>query len=164
MPVWPGDPDFRVEPVCSLDTGEANVTAVSMSLHTGTHVDAPLHYLAGGVSIDCMPLDATIGPARVLDRLESHRAGAGERLLLKTPPLSPDAARVLADAGVRAVGIEGLTIGGAETHRILLGAGVWVIEGLDLSAVEAGEYDLVCLPLKVTGAEGAPARAALRRR
>ena len=82
--------------------------------------------------------------------------------------IEADAARYLADCGVRTVGVDYLSIGaykgdGVETHQILLGAGVWVIEGLDLSAVEPGDYELVCLPLRIEGGDGAPARAALRR-
>jgi arylformamidase len=76
--------------------------------------------------------------------------------------IGPDAARVLTAAGTRAVGIDSLSIGDAETHRILLHAGVWIIEGLDLSSVEPGRYELICLPLKIEGADGAPARALLR--
>jgi arylformamidase len=198
MPVWPGDPEFRLTRFCAMAQGEiANVSAVSMSLHTGTHVDAPLHYLAEGDSLDALPVDALMGWARVLNfgqgrpiratDLESAGIRSGERILLKTAvedaleeidpqeggfradlaAVAPDAARYLAASSVRAVGIDALSIGpfggeGDETHRILLGAGIWVMEGLDLRGVPAGEYELICLPLRVAGADGAPARALLR--
>jgi arylformamidase len=183
MEVWPGDPETRVERVCSIERGDsANVSAISMCLHAGTHMDAPLHYFAQGAAIDGVPLDAVIGPARVIDvqgcnaiaaaGLAGREIGSGERLLFKTSRggvLTPDAAEFLAARGVKVVGIDGLSIGppnenGDQVHRILLAAGVWIIERLDLSAVEPGDYDLICLPLKIPGADGAPARAALRRR
>jgi arylformamidase len=214
MTVWPGDPETRVERVCSLDRGDsANVSAVSMCLHAGTHMDAPLHYFEKGAAIDRLPLDAVIGPARVIavtDPSAINLAGCdirtGDRLLFKTSnsavltpaaplapvasvasaapgsfpsrdrkgavsagkhvALTPAAAEFLAARGVLLVGVDTLSIGppnedGDQVHRILLAAGVWIIERLDLSAIEPGDYDLICLPLKIPGADGAPARAAL---
>jgi arylformamidase len=125
--------------------------------------------------------DARIIPVR---ELEQHRPLKGERLLFKTKNsdicwkskefqkdfvyIPADTARYLAECGVQTVGVDYLSVGGweadgAETHRILLGAGIWIIEGLNLEHVEPGEYELVCLPIKIEGAEGAPARAVLRR-
>jgi len=193
---WPGDPPVVVERAVSLEQGgSCNLTVLAMSAHTGTHVDAPLHYLAAGCPIDAMPLEATNGPARVIQirdpesikprELLQHRIRRGERLLFRTRgsagywqtdtlvedfvSLSKEAAEYLAARRVRAVGIDYLSIGGlhkdlAETHRILLAAGVWIIEGLDLSRVRPGRYDLVCLPLRLAGADAAPARAMLRPR
>jgi arylformamidase len=184
MTVWPGDPAVTV----SMEPFEhGQLTSLAMSAHTGTHIDAPLHFIAGGQSIDQMPLDATVGPCRVVEiadsvAIRSREVPAlrpGERVLFKTANslregafdehfvyLAAECARRLVDEGVRAVGIDYLSIGGfhqdlVETHRILLGAGVWVIEGLRLAHVSAGEYELICLPLKVVGADGAPARAML---
>jgi arylformamidase len=153
---WPDDPPFRRRWLCE---GEVNVSALEMSAHAGTHMDAPLHYFAGGVTLDELPLGATIGTAIV-----SERVAPAERALLKVGgrELTLSEARQLTDC--RCVGIDGPSVGDAEVHRTLLAAGVWIIEWLDLSKVEPGEYDLVCLPLKIAGAEGAPARAALRRR
>ena len=152
---WPEDPPFRRRWLCE---GDVNVSAIDMSAHAGTHVDAPLHYFSGGRSLDSMPVDALIGAATV-----SERPAPAERLLLKLDGrvLTLDEARGL--TGCRCVGIDGPSIGNAEVHRTLLAAGVWIIEWLDLSAVAAGEYELVCLPLRIAGAEGAPARAAVRR-
>jgi arylformamidase len=196
MAVWPGDPPVRIERITAIASGAVtNLSAVSMCLHTGTHVDAPLHFLDGGRSVAEMPLDALVGPARVIGIRDPKAIRAcelwplgirhGERILFKTRGsrrrwqaaefrqdyvcLAPDAAGFLAERGVRAVGIDYLSIGapgeeGYEVHRTLLRAGVWIIEGLDLSPVPAGRYDLICLPLKAPGADGAPARAILRTR
>ena len=196
MVVWPGDPGVRIERVSSIAGGGLmNLSTLSMCLHTATHVDAPLHFLDGGPSTAEMPLDALIGPARVIQirdpksirarELEALRIRRGERLLFKTRGargrwegaefrsdyvyLAPDAAAMLAERGVRAVGIDYLSIGapneeGYEVHRTLLRAGIWIIEGLDLAAVQPGRYDLICLPLRIPEADGAPARAILRLR
>ncbi len=192
---WPGDPPVEIGRRMSIDRGDvANLTAVSMSAHTGTHMDAPLHFIAVGAAIDEMPLEAVMGEARVLeiadpqavsaDELRRHEPRRGERLLLKTRnsarswweepfdeefvPIEPAAAELLAEAGVALVGVDYLSVGGmqsgAETHRHLLGAGIWIIEGLALGEVSTGDYELICLPLRLVGADGAPARALLRRR
>jgi arylformamidase len=175
MATWPGDPPLSIERYSSIERGDvANVSSVSMSLHTGTHMDAPLHYLRGGASIDQMPLSAVIGRARVLgirgrksieaDELSKHNIRRGDRILLKTHSveLSEAGAKFLVRCGIRMVGIGGLSIGNDDTHRILLSAGVWIVEGLDLTPAKPGTYDLICLPLRVAGADGAPARAILR--
>jgi arylformamidase len=175
--------------------GSSNVGMISMSTHTGTHMDAPRHMLRGGKSLDALPLEATIGPARVVEirdresikaaELLKHGIRRGERILFKTygsarrwqkPEFDPEyvyitaeAARFLASRGVRTVGVDYLSVGGYregthETHEILLEAGIWIIEGLNLSGVEPGRYDLVCLPLRIANGDGAPSRAALRKR
>ena len=196
MVAWPGDPGVRIEAAMRLERGdEYNLTRLSMSAHTGTHMDAPLHFLSGGVGIDEMPFSATIGPARVIgirdrgsikpDELRRHRLLRGERILFKTPGaalrwraaefdrdfvgISADAAEYLAERRIRTAGIDYLSVGAydgdaSKTHQVLLGAGIWLIEGLDLSRVSPGRYDLICLPLKIVGADGAPARALLRAR
>lgn len=191
---WPGDPAFRLTRLFDMERGDAcTVSALSMSAHAGTHVDAPLHYLRRGRSVDQWPLDATVGPARVIvirhprvidvDELRTHRIRKGERLLVKTRnsarkrpgmffkdyvSVSPAAARYLASRHLRAIGIDGPSIGpfedGAETHRILLDAGIWIVEWLDLRRIPAGPCELMCLPLRVVGGDGAPARAILRPR
>jgi arylformamidase len=192
---WPTDQDVLIERKLILDRGDPmNLTVASMSLHTGTHMDAPLHFLGGAAGIDRMPLDATVGRARVLEfptaaaigpaELEPYAIEAGERVLLKTSnsrrcwrtdrfvadfvAVTSGGARYLAARGIRAVGIDYISIGadgedGDEAHRALMAAGIWIIEGLDLSAVAPGDYDLVCLPLKVLDGDGAPARAIVRR-
>lgn len=194
MVVWPGDSGVQVERVLALENGAPfNLTHCNFTAHTGTHMDAPKHFLVEGVAMDALDLDAVLGPCRVIgikDR-EAVRPNelpkdlrVGDRVLFKTINslkytklgffvenfvyVSKEAAEVLSNAGVRTVGIDYLSVGGfskdlAETHLILLGAGIWIIEGLDLSSVEPGCYELACLPLRLMGAEGAPARAVLRR-
>ena len=191
---WPGDPPFRLERVSDVSRGDAcTLSTLAMSAHAGTHVDAPLHYVKRGRSVDRLPLDATVGRARIIsiddpqmigpEELRTHRIRPGERLLFRTRnsarrragqffedyvALSPGAARYLASRRLRAIGIDGPSIGpfqdGTETHRVLLTAGIWIIEWLDLSRTPAGSYDLICLPLRVVGGDGAPARAILRPR
>jgi arylformamidase len=192
---WPGDPDFHIERATDQEKGDvATVSRMALGVHTGTHMDAPLHFIQNARSIDTMPLEATVGAARVIpirDRksitrqeLIEHGISAGERILFKTANsqhawnsdqfdedfvfISQDAARYLAERGVQTVGVDYLSVGGfredgPETHNALLRAGIWIIEGLNLGAVEPGEYELVCLPLRLVGAEGSPARAILRR-
>ncbi len=193
---WPGDPEVKITRSAAIAAGDpANVTHLSLGAHTATHMDAPVHFLEGGAAIDAMPPEATIGPARVIEiddpvairtsELRPHRPEPGERLLFKTrnsreawgraPEFAEDfvyidaaCASYLAQAGVRAVGVDYLSVGGyrhdsVETHTALLAAGVWIIEGLCLADVGAGPYQLVCLPIKIAGGDGAPARALLRR-
>jgi arylformamidase len=192
---WPDNPAVRIERMLDMERGDvANVSTISLGSHTGTHMDAPIHFVHGGEGMDRMPLDATVGRARVIeiqdpisikpDELDPHGIGRDERVLFKTRNsslgwwthdfiedfvyVSQEAARYLADHEVRTVGVDYLSVGGfqkdgVETHQALLGAGIWVIEGLDLSRVRPGEYELICLPLKVEDGDGAPARAILRR-
>lgn len=194
MVVWPGDRPVVMGRTEGLATGGPyNLSHITMSLHAGTHMDAPIHFIDEGLSIADMPLEATVGPARVIrifdpesvkaSELEAHDIKAGERILFKTInsqrlwPLedfseefvyiSAEAARYLGELRVRCVGVDYLSVGGfqqdiEETHLALLNAGVWIIEGLDLSGVEPGDYELFCLPLRVERGDGAPARAILR--
>lgn len=195
MAHWPGDPEVVIARSREIDgNSHSNLTHISMSAHTATHMDAPLHFIDGAKSIDAIPLDATIGPARVVGirnrsvidapELCKHRIRKGERIIFKTRNssrcwktdefvkdyvyIAPDAARLLAEKKVCCVGIDYLSVGpyegGAETHRILLSAGIWIIEGLNLSRVTPGRYDLVCLPLKIIGSDGAPCRVVVRER
>ncbi len=195
MVCWPGDDPPQIQQVMHMDRADVcNVTVLRMSAHTATHMDAPRHFINTGASIDQTPLDAMIGPARVVEILDStaiRRAELemlnpqrGERLLFKTRNsghswqlpefdknfvyIADEGARYLVEQGVRTVGVDYLSIGGfyhdtVETHVTILGAGITVIEGLDLSEVEPGDYELICLPLKIAGADGAPARVVLRR-
>jgi arylformamidase len=197
MAHWPGDLDVTIRQTKNIRDGDVcNLRTIAMSAHTGTHMDAPLHFIADGRSIDTMPIDATVGLARVIaiedsasirrEELERHKLQRGERILFKTQnsklwphsydtfsetfvSINPAGARYLVECGVRTVGVDYLSVGafeeeGVETHQVLLGGGLWLIEGLNLSAIAPGEYDLVCLPLKIEGGDGAPARAALRAR
>jgi arylformamidase len=191
LPVFPGDPPVRIEPVTCLTSGDAaNVSRISMSTHSGTHLDPPRHFNDHGISVDRIPLTLLMGPALVLELqgvtditsavLDRLPIRGEERLLLKTAnsqlwskpafcgdysSLTPDGARFLVDVGVKLVGIEYLSIerldGDGEVHRILLDNGVFILEGLNLTGVAPGSYELVCLPLKIAGGDGAPARALL---
>jgi len=161
--------------------------------HMGTHVDAPAHFLKGGATVDQLPLEILVGKARVLEvpgvetiaRKDLEKADLRDdiRLLLKTRmsaqargdsrhddsvALSEDAATYLVQAGIKLVGFDDLSIDPRGTdpkaHQVLLGAGVIVVEGLDLAQVEPGDYDMTCLPLRLVAADGAPARVVLRMR
>jgi len=194
MPHWPDNPPIVMQRPMELLRGHAcNLSHLAMGVHTGTHIDAPVHFIHQAAGVDEMPLAATMGPARVIeiadprvitaDELRGHSLQAGERVLFRTANsprcwqadrfvedfvyISEQAAEHLAETRVRAVGVDYLSVGGyhadgAKIHRILLSAGIWIIEGLDLSAVRAGRYELICLPVKLHGSDGAPARALLR--
>jgi arylformamidase len=191
---WPGDAPFsRIQTLHLAKGDECNLSQISSSAHIWTHMDAPRHFLKDGHGIETMPVDATIGPARVIAihdpdliriaELEPHQLKRGERVLFKTRNSShvwktsefqkkfvhipQDTARYLGKCGVQTVGVDYLSVGGfetdsAETHQALLEAGIWIIEGLNLENVEPGNYELICLPLKLVGSDGAPARAVLR--
>jgi arylformamidase len=194
MPHWPDNPPIYLERAMDIGRGDdANVSHMAMGVHTGTHMDGPVHFIHGGAGLDEMPLEATIGAARVIEisdprevtvaELRSYEPRPGERILLRTTNsircwatdefiddfvyISETAAEYLAHARVRTVGIDYLSVGGyhvdgAKVHRTLLDAGIWIIEGLDLSSAPAGNYEMICLPVKLHGSDGAPARAILR--
>lgn len=191
---WPDNPEIKVGKMLDMERGDVcNVSTLSLGSHTGTHMDAPRHFFRDGKTLDRMPLEATIGPARVIEikdreavkveEIRNARIKAGERILFKTRNsrqawktdefdedfvyISRDAAAFLARAKVMTVGIDYLSVGGfkkdgVETHHALLGAGIWVIEGLNLGKIKPGRYELCCLPIKVLDSDGAPARALLR--
>ena len=181
---YPGDipPVFR-----KVDNGTYRITCLHLSTHTGTHIDAPVHYLKTGDTIDTIPLSHVMGRCRVLD---VTRAGTSitsdylkgrldgiDRLLLKTsfsntdrfeenyPSLTADAARLITGCGMKCVGIDSPSIESYEcdgtVHRELLSRGCIIIELLDLSKVEEGNYTLVALPLRFNGLDGSPARVVL---
>jgi arylformamidase len=183
---YPGDPTVHLSLVQSLAAGAvANVSKLELSVHTGTHVDAPAHFIDGAPGIDALPLDVLVGPARVIDatavrgRIDADTLAnmeLAERIVFKTTnsqlweretfvdefvALTEDAALLLIEAGARLVGIDYLSIGDEDVHRALLGAGVVIVEGLDLRGVAAGRYELICAPLKLVSADGAPARVLL---
>ena len=190
---WPGDPPVRISRMRDQNSGDdATVSRLDLGAHTGTHMDAPLHFIEQAPGIDTIPLDAVIGPCRVIEledetaisrtSLEAYHPRAGERLLLKTcnsndrwweKPfnedfvyISSEAADYLASCRIATVGVDYLSVGGfhrdgTETHAILLGAPIWIIEGLNLTQIQPGAYMLYCLPLKIHNGDGAPARAVL---
>jgi arylformamidase len=192
--VWPGDEPVSIRKTSSIAAGDdTNVSEISMSCHTGTHVDAPHHFLNNGITVDDLPLDLLVGRAYVLHlpdismitasalmqadipprtrrllfktRNSQYWAGGNQKFQTDYVGLSVDAAELLVDRNVKLVGIDYLSIApykmGTPVHSILLDAGVVVIEGLDLSQVSQGRYTLHCLPLKLGGVDGAPARAIL---
>jgi arylformamidase len=185
MVTYPGDPEVHLERAASIAGGDVvNLTRIDFGLHSGTHVDAPVHFIEGAAGVDAMPLDALVGPCEVVEAADlalEYVAAAppAERVLFKTPNselwaqdefaqdfarLDGPAARLLVERGTRLVGVDYLSVGDEEAHHVLLEAGVVPVEGLDLRGIEPGSYELVCLPLRVVGADGAPARAILIRR
>ncbi len=195
MPVWPGDPTVDLVQVQSMDKGDhINMTKMAMSVHTGTHVDAPHHFLNNHKTVENLPLDILTGPCYVIqlpddvdeidaEALERMPISEGtKRLLFGTSnskfwakgennfqkdfvSISEDGAEWLVDHGIELVGVDYLSVApfgeGTPTHTVLLKAGVVVVEGLNLAKVPRGFYDLYCLPLKIAGSDGAPARAIL---
>jgi arylformamidase len=197
-PVYEGDAPMNFEFLKDMRKGDAlTLSKYTLGAHSGTHIDAPMHFVRDGASIDQVPLAPLIGPARVIDvpdgvqaidaaELNRHKWRGAQRVLFRTRSslrgwmasatfhrdfayIAPDAAQLLADAGVQLVGIDYISAEqfGApapRTHQILLGKGIPIVEGLSLAGVGAGDYDLIVLPMKVGGHEGAPARAVLRKR
>jgi arylformamidase len=195
MPIYEGDPGVQIQAWSALAKGDsANVSFLHLGAHTGTHVDAPAHFIEGGRKIDALPLEMLIGPARVLripDEMteisSEFLAGCDldhvQRVLFHTrnsnfwnegfrkdfTHLSPEAAEQLISLGVKLIGTDYLSIekfhsGNHRTHLALLSNGVVIVEGLNLSAVPPGDYELICLPLKIAdgAGDGAPARVVLR--
>lgn len=196
VPIYEGDPTVRIENVMSMDAGDsANVSHLCFGAHTGTHVDAPNHFIDGTRRVEDLEMSKMIGLCRVIEldsSVTTIEAGnlpdlAGvERVIFKTRNsefwnepekgfrtdftyISPEAAHVLGGAGLKLVGIDYLSVEkfGSEdfaTHKILLEKEVVILEGLDLRAVPAGDYEIFCLPLKYVGGtgDGAPARTILR--
>jgi arylformamidase len=175
--VYPGDPTPIMLHKLQISEGDAcNLSTISMCLHNGTHIDAPLHFIDGGKSAEKLDLGVFIGECKVVTFFEPEITGADideipnscERLLIKgfgKSRLSKSAALALIDRGIRLVGIDHPTIGidsdNIEVHKILLGADIAILEGLDFSGVPSGDYVLVAPPLKIKGADGVPTRAFL---
>jgi arylformamidase len=193
MPTWDGEPgpELRTIKQIGVDGESAQVSVFTLGTHCGTHVDAPAHFIPGAGGVDALPLDALVGPCRLVEvgrgpliQVEDLElaVGGARRLLLKTRSgtfwddpsfrrdfvaLAPATAEWLVAQDVLLVGIDYLSADPydaepAAVHLTLLGAGVVILEGLDLREVPAGEYDLAALPLKLPGADGAPARVILR--
>ena len=191
-PTWRNEQPLILEQTKTIEEDGANVTSITIGSHGGTHIDAPKHFVRGGASIDEISLEAVIGPCRVLSLpdldgpisardIEPYDIKKGERILLRAndgllddPTFHPifhsismEAAQFLVGRGVQLIGIDYLSVEqsgtpGHPTHHALLEAGIVVVEGLYLNGVETGEYTLYCLPLKILGGDGAPARAVLK--
>jgi len=188
MTVWPGDPPFLFTPSCRIADGAgSNVSAVSFSTHTGTHVDAPWHFEDRGKKLDQIDISvffgnallidapgvdtvtaADLGPAplppRVLIRTRNSAVPVESPFLKEYVALAADAAQRLVDENVKLVGVDGLSVApykqpGQDTHHILLSNDVLVVEGLRLFKFSAGVYSFVVAPLALCGADGAPCRA-----
>jgi len=196
LPTWPGSPGFDLKPLQRMEEGAvANVSCLTCDVHTGTHIDAPRHFVADGKTVEQLSLDLLVGPAVVVripdevdtitaDDLEALEIPEGtERLLLRTRnselwashagsfqqdyvALVPDAAQWVVNHDIQCLGVDYLSVqhynDSPETHQILLQAEVVIVEGLNLSGVAPGRYELICMPLKLAGSDGAPARAGLR--
>ena len=193
LPTYPGNTPFTLEAIKRLARGDSsNVSTIHMSAHGGTHVDAPRHFFDGAGGADALPLDLLVGRTRVIE-VTARRVAAEDlagldlsedvRVLIKThnsklwgsPEFHTDyvgvtetGARHLVDRGVKVVGVDYLSVEqykqpGAPAHHVLLGAGTIVIEGLNLRDVDPGVYEMICLPIRVVGSDGAPARVVLRK-
>jgi arylformamidase len=191
---WPGDRDIVVKRVNSIKAGDDyNLTNLSLSAHTGTHMDAPLHFIDNAKDISTLPFNAVIGRAKVIEikdnqsikpeELMSRKIEENDLLLFKTRNslidwsmkkfindyvfLTTEAAEYLKYKKVKTIGIDYLSIAGLnnmeEVHKILLGSEIWIIEGLSLNNVTEGLYDLICLPINIIGSDGAPARVVVKR-
>ncbi|MDX8430422.1 MAG: cyclase family protein [Candidatus Algichlamydia australiensis] len=194
VPVWPGSKQPEFDQVLNIKNGDpVNVTNMSMSVHTGTHVDAPCHFVKEGASVEELPLDILTGEAVVIELLDhstltkkilqnAQIPPKTSRLLIKTRnsdhwkreptefdqtfvALSLEGAKFLVERGIQLIGVDYLSVATfnelASVHKLLFEASVVVVEGLDLSKIAPGKYNFCCLPLKIAGADGAPARAIL---
>jgi arylformamidase len=198
LPTYPGDPGIHIQDWSKLANGDgANVSALSFGAHTGTHVDAPAHFIEGTKKVESLALEVLIGEAQVVEVPEEKRvideqfvaancSQATTRILFKTRNsvfwnkdftefrtdftyVDLPAAQRLVELGVRLVGIDYLSVEkfgskDHDVHRALLSHDVIILEGLNLSGVPAGKYELICLPLRLRSnlGDGAPARAVLR--
>ena len=195
MTVWPGDDPVQLFRQQKIEDGaNANVSFIGMSVHTGTHIDAPFHFLKAGYGVEQIPLELLIGTAQVIQVPEDAKVIDSKTLekvvikpginkvLFKTAAslqrvqltqefktdfvgVAADAAQVLVDKGINVIGIDYLSIApyknSRPTHEILLNANTLIIEGLNLADVDEGLYTMYCLPLKLKGSDGAPARVIL---
>ena len=201
MPVWPGQPEVTIERIAELSHGDVcNVSVVNFSVHSGTHIDAPVHFLKDAADITTASIDALNGDAVAIELIEQTAAdghiraahldaksdaiGDATRLIVRTrnseddwtrdafredyAAVAPDAARWLVDRGIRTIGVDYLSVAPFDdpttTHCILLDAGVWIIEALDLRATSAGPVEMRALPLKLVGSDASPIRVLARER
>ena len=191
LPIYPGDPPVIINRQKPANGARHKLSRISMGSHTGTHIDPPYHLIDGGLTADQIPLEFLVGPARVVEVaasaidenvLEEIDLTSTVRVLFKTRNsylwsrkrfvedfvhITPGAARILVEQGMKVVGIDYLSVDEfgseeLETHATLLGAGALIIEGLDLREVEPGDYEMICMPLKIKDGDGAPARVVLR--
>ena len=199
MPVWPGQPEVSIERIAALSHGDVcNVSVLNLSVHSGTHLDAPVHFLRDAADVTTASLDALNGEATVIELIEetaadghiraahleakSDEIGDATRLIVRTrnsesdwtqdafredyAAVAPDAAEWLVARGIRTIGVDYLSVAPFDdpttTHCILLDAGVWIIEALDLRATRAGRIDMRALPLVLVGSDASPIRVVAR--
>lgn len=192
IPVWPGDTAFSFSETWKIDDEcPVNVGSVTMSTHTGTHTDAPLHYDENGLAMADVPLNAYIGPCVVIDATDCQGLIKPDDIAAMTPPtlervifktyrrfpvngwdsdftaVHPDTVSFLADRGCQLIGLDSPSLDPEQSktldcHIRVRDLGFAVLEGLVLDDVEAGEYELIALPLKLAGADASPVRAILR--
>lgn len=189
MIFYPGDPEFTLKSVLNMSKGDdLNLSEIKMGVHTGSHLDSPLHFIKNGESITDMPITRFYGNCLVIDltylnfgteiteeNLKSQNFDSNLIVLFKTKNssvirdkfredfvvLSLDAARLLVRSKIKAVGIDYLSIGSPDTHKLLLSNGIIIYEGLTLDHIVPGMYTFIGFPLKIMGSEGAPTRAVL---
>lgn len=192
---WPGDEPVNVKQTSTIEQGfAANVTGVSMSAYTGTHVDAQRHFIDKGKDVTQIPFKALIGEVKVfhirdtaritLSEIQEYSIERGDRVIFRTCNstidwtmrdfqkdyvyLATDAAESLKEKGILCVGIDYLSIAGdangSDVHRLLLGSEIVIIEGLWLKDIDEGKYDMICLPMKIKGSDGVPARVLIRKK
>ena len=197
IPVWPGSRGIQITPVKKIEKGDSsNDSRVDFNLHTGTHIDAPRHFVQNGRTIEQLSLDIFVGSCFVVDMQDAADVTPEnlsalnlpcdiKRLLIRTrnselwgehtsefkkdfTAFTNEAAQWIVDKGIKLIGVDYLSVqrysDGPETHQILLGADIVILEGLNLSNVQAGFYELICLPMKLVDTEAAPARVVLRRK
>lgn len=200
MTGWPGQPETSYDVQSCIHCGDqARVTVVTMSVHSGTHMDAPSHFLAQGIDVSRAPIDFGMGPVRIAEidcpaeiqpaHLDAYEARTrplqpGERLILRTPNsdkafwlqdpfdteyrgIGPEAAQWIVDKQLKMVGVDYLSVGpfhkgNPQTHRALMTGKVWIVEGIDLRKVQEGDYEMICLPLKMVGCDGSPVRILIK--
>ncbi|MFD1407572.1 arylformamidase [Kroppenstedtia eburnea] len=192
VPVWPGDTPFSYRLTWSKEeSGSVNVGQITMSTHTGTHIDAPFHFDEEGKRVIDLDLDLYIGRARVIHLPDPKQIGIGElqsenlegvtRLLIRTdawsdrstfpesiPPVDPELAPDLAEKGIRLLGLDLPSVDPLDSkelpaHHALTSHGIHILEGIVLGGVDPGDYQLAALPLPLAQADGSPVRAVLRR-
>jgi arylformamidase len=195
LPVWPGDPSVSLVMTSSIINGDkCNITKMQMGTHTGTHIDAPYHFLKDGMTVDEIPIETLVGPCLVVEvdskslikknDFQKYDLNGHSRILFKTKnsarwakninyfdtdyvALGTEVAQYLVELNTLLIGVDYFSIESFHSvdnpvHKLLLKHNIIILEGLNLSKVRAGVYELICMPLKLHGSEGAPARAILR--
>lgn len=191
MPVWPGDTEFQFALTWTkAESGSVNVGSLTMSAHTGTHIDAPFHFDDDGQKVLDLDLDLYVGKARVIEvtgkksidreALETHDLEGISRLLIKTNSwknqdefpreityVAPEGAAYLAEKGIRLIGLDVPSVDPIDSkvlpgHHSLLQHGIFILEGAVLNHISPGDYELIALPLALKDADGSPVRAVLR--